>query len=50
MPKDATLKKADGTSAHVGAAVRAADVDVRFRTKKKDVTALTDVSLDVAAA
>ncbi|MFB7751876.1 ABC transporter ATP-binding protein, partial [Streptomyces sp. NPDC056121] len=49
MPKDATLKKADGASAHVGAAVRAADVDVRFRTKKKDVTALADVSLDVAA-
>ncbi|MFF1688981.1 MULTISPECIES: ABC transporter ATP-binding protein [unclassified Streptomyces] len=52
MPKDATLKKADGASGHVGhvgTAVRVADVDVRFRTKKKDVTALADVSLDVAA-
>ncbi|WP_329568535.1 ABC transporter ATP-binding protein [Streptomyces sp. NBC_01361] len=49
MPKDATLKKAGTASGHVGPAVRVADVDVRFRTKKKDVTALTDVSLDVAS-
>src|SRR4051794_34650794 len=31
-----------------GGSVRLEDVAVRFRTKKKDVTALRDVSLDVA--
>ncbi|WP_430480473.1 ABC transporter ATP-binding protein [Streptomyces sp. P11-1] len=38
-----------GTGAGVGAAsVQLADVDVRFRSKKRDVTALSDISLDVA--
>ncbi|MFC9245816.1 ABC transporter ATP-binding protein [Streptomyces sp. NPDC057136] len=43
MPKeDATL-----TAAPVAAAVGLSDVAVRFRSKKRDVTALQDVSLDV---
>ncbi|MFJ7192521.1 ABC transporter ATP-binding protein [Streptomyces bacillaris] len=38
-----------GTGAGVGAAaVQLADVDVRFRSKKRNVTALSDISLDVA--
>ncbi|WP_318294864.1 ABC transporter ATP-binding protein [Streptomyces bacillaris] len=38
-----------GTGAGVGAAsVQLADVEVRFRSKKRDVTALSDISLDVA--
>ncbi len=38
-----------GTGAGVGAAaVQLADVDVRFRSKKRDITALSDISLDVA--
>ncbi|MET9208797.1 ABC transporter ATP-binding protein [Streptomyces bacillaris] len=38
-----------GTGAGVGAAaVQLGDVDVRFRSKKRDVTALSDISLDVA--
>ncbi|MEV7192800.1 ABC transporter ATP-binding protein [Streptomyces sp. NPDC093510] len=58
MPNDATLKKVrDGgkqglldTAAAAptpAPAVRLDDVAVRFRTKKKDVTALRDVSLDI---
>ncbi|MFF3640988.1 ABC transporter ATP-binding protein [Streptomyces sp. NPDC002564] len=44
-----TLKKSAGpTGARTATpAVRIADVAVRFRTKKKDVTALRDVSLDI---
>ncbi|WAL99180.1 ABC transporter ATP-binding protein [Streptomyces sp. Je 1-369] len=61
MPNDATLRKPGGraetdaggaTATGVGAAapaVRIGDVAVRFRTKKKDVTALRDVSLDIGA-
>ncbi|MFD5346436.1 ATP-binding cassette domain-containing protein, partial [Streptomyces anulatus] len=39
-----------GSTAGTGpaAAVRLADVSVRFRSKKRDVTAIGDVSLDVA--
>ncbi|MFC9799831.1 ABC transporter ATP-binding protein [Streptomyces bacillaris] len=38
-----------GTGAGVGAAaVQLGDVNVRFRSKKRDVTALSDISLDVA--
>ncbi|MFI1599504.1 ABC transporter ATP-binding protein [Streptomyces venezuelae] len=59
MPDDATFSKRDartGTDAEGAAgmgtaapAVRIGDVAVRFRTKKKDVTALRDVSLDIGA-
>ncbi|MGW6022477.1 ABC transporter ATP-binding protein [Streptomyces sp. NPDC055099] len=58
MAKDATLKTSDEPRATVGetakadarpTAVRLDDVAVRFRTKKKDVTALRDVSLKVGA-
>lgn len=57
MAKDATLKMSDEPRATAGApagearptAVRLDDVAVRFRTKKKDVTALRDVSLSVGA-
>lgn len=58
MAKDAILKMSDEPRATAGktaerdarsAAVRLDDVAVRFRTKKKDVTALRDVSLNVGA-
>ncbi|MEV2256162.1 ABC transporter ATP-binding protein [Streptomyces sp. NPDC050147] len=53
MTKDATLKTSDEPRAPAGearpSAVRLDDVAVRFRTKKKDVTALRDVSLNVGA-
>ncbi|WP_371934906.1 ABC transporter ATP-binding protein [Streptomyces sp. KL118A] len=53
MPNDAMLKKTGGLAREDGAtaapAVRIDDVAVRFRTKKKDVTALRDVSLDIGA-
>lgn len=58
MAKDATLKMSDEPRAKAGetaegdarpTAVRLDDVAVRFRTKKKDVTALRDVSLNVGA-
>ncbi|MER7351203.1 ABC transporter ATP-binding protein [Streptomyces aurantiacus] len=55
---DTALNKSDAAPEQPGApsdrtatiapAVRLADVAVRFRTKKKDVTALEEVSLDVA--
>jgi len=55
MPEDAALK--DGTVLRKGAmfpsaavpAVRVDGAGVRFRTKKKDVTALSEVSLDISA-
>ena len=55
MPEDAVLK--DGTVPRKGAmfpsaavpAVRVDGAGVRFRTKKKDVTALSEVSLDISA-
>ncbi len=48
MPKEQTTT-ATVTSSGVGAAAfQLADVAVRFRSKKRDVTALSDVSLDVA--
>ncbi|MCC8480657.1 ABC transporter ATP-binding protein [Streptomyces globisporus] len=49
MPKQQTTPRAP-TAAGVGpaAGVRLGDVAVRFRSKKRDVTALSDVSLDVA--
>ncbi|MEU5682977.1 ABC transporter ATP-binding protein [Streptomyces venezuelae] len=53
---DVATGVATGVGASVGAgvgtaapAVRIGDVAVRFRTKKRDVTALRDVSLDVGA-
>ncbi|MEV6751384.1 ABC transporter ATP-binding protein [Streptomyces sp. NPDC051214] len=58
MAKDTTLKTSDEPRARVGetaeqdarpTAVCLDDVAVRFRTKKKDVTALRDVSLNVGA-
>ncbi|MFC8124519.1 ABC transporter ATP-binding protein [Streptomyces sp. NPDC057302] len=53
MTKDAALRTSDDPRASVGdarpSAVRLDDVAVRFRTKKKDVTALRDVSLNVGA-
>ncbi|MEV8314170.1 ABC transporter ATP-binding protein [Streptomyces sp. NPDC059900] len=53
MTKDAALRTSDDPRAPAGdakpSAVRLDDVAVRFRTKKKDVTALQDVSLDVRA-
>ncbi|MFE6157586.1 ABC transporter ATP-binding protein [Streptomyces sp. NPDC056486] len=60
MTKDASLKttgdpqasddpRASAGEARESAAVRLDDVAVRFRTKKKDVTALQDVSLNVGA-
>ncbi|MZG04142.1 ABC transporter ATP-binding protein [Streptomyces sp. SID5614] len=51
MPKQQTTPRvpaAVGTGAGPAAGVRLADVAVRFRSKKRDVTALSDVSLDVA--
>ncbi|WP_097870472.1 ABC transporter ATP-binding protein [Streptomyces sp. rh34] len=49
MQKQQTTPRA-GAAAGAGpaAAVRLADVSVRFRSKKRDVTAIGDVSLDVA--
>ncbi|MFJ8251687.1 ABC transporter ATP-binding protein [Streptomyces sp. NPDC094466] len=49
MQKQQTTPRA-GPAAGAGpaAAVRLADVSVRFRSKKRDVTAIGDVSLDVA--
>lgn len=53
LKKDATPKMSDEPRAPAGearpTAVRLDDVAVRFRTKKKDVTALRDVSLNVGA-
>ena len=54
MTRDATLRKpgvsAGGPAPAVAApAVGLRDVTVRFRTKKRDVTALREVSLDVTA-
>ncbi|MFE2973544.1 ABC transporter ATP-binding protein [Streptomyces sp. NPDC059258] len=50
MPKQQTTPRAPAAAAGAGpaAGVRLADVAVRFRSKKRDVTALSDVSLDVA--
>ncbi|MFJ6512866.1 ABC transporter ATP-binding protein [Streptomyces sp. NPDC091406] len=50
MPKQQTSPRAPAAAAGAGpaAGVRLADVAVRFRSKKRDVTALSDVSLDVA--
>ncbi|MFD5643565.1 ABC transporter ATP-binding protein [Streptomyces anulatus] len=49
MQKQRTTSRT-GSTAGTGpaAAVRLADVSVRFRSKKRDVTAIGDVSLDVA--
>ncbi|WP_369214819.1 ABC transporter ATP-binding protein [Streptomyces flavofungini] len=47
--KDQAVREKGGTLASaVAPAVRVDEVDVRFRTKKKDVTALRGVSLDIA--
>ncbi|MFF8962640.1 ABC transporter ATP-binding protein [Streptomyces globisporus] len=49
MPKQQTTPRvAAAAGAGPAAGVRLADVAVRFRGKKRDVTALSDVSLDVA--
>ncbi|WDT90045.1 ABC transporter ATP-binding protein [Streptomyces sp. SCSIO-PteL053] len=49
MPKQQTTPRAPAAGgAGPAAGVRLADVAVRFRSKKRDVTALSDVSLDVA--
>ncbi|MFD4026791.1 ABC transporter ATP-binding protein [Streptomyces sp. NPDC058576] len=49
MPKQQTTPRASAAfGAGPAAGVRLADVAVRFRSKKRDVTALSDVSLDVA--
>ncbi|MFJ9625739.1 ABC transporter ATP-binding protein [Streptomyces sp. NPDC101181] len=48
MPKQQTTPRDAVPGAGPAAAVRLADVAVRFRSKKRDVTALSDVSLDVA--
>ncbi|WP_432023380.1 ABC transporter ATP-binding protein [Streptomyces parvus] len=49
MPKQQTTRRAPAAAgAGPAAGVRLADVAVRFRSKKRDVTALSDVSLDVA--
>nr|WP_306283859.1 ABC transporter ATP-binding protein [Streptomyces sp. Termitarium-T10T-6] len=49
MPKQQTTPRAPAAAgAGPAAGVRLADVAVRFRSKKRDVTALSDVSLDVA--
>ncbi len=49
MPKQQTTPRASSAAgAGPAAGVRLADVAVRFRSKKRDVTALSDVSLDVA--
>ncbi|MGW5070425.1 ATP-binding cassette domain-containing protein, partial [Streptomyces cyaneofuscatus] len=48
MPKEQTTTAPVPSSGVGAAAVQLADVAVRFRSKKRDVTALSDVSLDVA--
>ncbi|MFG2764037.1 ABC transporter ATP-binding protein [Streptomyces rubiginosohelvolus] len=49
MPKQQTTPRVPpAAGAGPAAGVRLADVAVRFRSKKRDVTALSDVSLDVA--
>ncbi|MER6699937.1 ABC transporter ATP-binding protein [Streptomyces fimicarius] len=49
MPKQQTTPRAPSASgAGPAAGVRLKDVAVRFRSKKRDVTALSEVSLDVA--
>ncbi|MFF2223367.1 ABC transporter ATP-binding protein [Streptomyces globisporus] len=49
MPKQQTTPRVTAAAgAGPAAGVRLADVAVRFRGKKRDVTALSDVSLDVA--
>ncbi len=49
MPKQQTTPRTPAAAgAGPAAGVRLADVAVRFRSKKRDVTALSDVSLDVA--
>ncbi|MFD4004966.1 ABC transporter ATP-binding protein [Streptomyces rubiginosohelvolus] len=49
MPKQQTTPRVPAAAgAGPAAGVRLADVAVRFRSKKRDVTALSDVSLDVA--
>ncbi|GGW02648.1 ABC transporter ATP-binding protein [Streptomyces globisporus] len=49
MPKQQTTPRVPAAAgAGPAAGVRLADVAVRFRGKKRDVTALSDVSLDVA--
>ncbi|MFD4594718.1 ABC transporter ATP-binding protein [Streptomyces rubiginosohelvolus] len=49
MPKQQTAPRVPAAAgAGPAAGVRLADVAVRFRSKKRDVTALSDVSLDVA--
>lgn len=47
MPKEQTTAAPVPSSGVGAAAVQLADVAVRFRSKKRDVTALSDVSLDV---
>lgn len=48
MPKEQTTTVPVPSKGVGAAAVQLADVAVRFRSKKRDVTALSDVSLDVA--
>ncbi|MEU5229029.1 ABC transporter ATP-binding protein [Streptomyces anulatus] len=48
MQKQQTTPRTGFTAGTGPAAVRLADVSVRFRSKKRDVTAIGDVSLDVA--
>ncbi|MGW5927643.1 ABC transporter ATP-binding protein [Streptomyces anulatus] len=48
MQKQQTTPRTGSTAGTGPAAVRLADVSVRFRSKKRDVTAIGDVSLDVA--
>lgn len=48
MPKEQTTTAPLPSRGVGAAAVQLADVAVRFRSKKRDVTALSDVSLDVA--
>ncbi|WP_189526511.1 ABC transporter ATP-binding protein [Streptomyces sindenensis] len=47
MPKQQTTPRSPAAGAGPAAGVRLADVAVRFRSRKRDVTALSDVSLDV---
>jgi len=48
MPREQTTTARTPAPGGGAAAVQLADVDVRFRSKKRDVTALSEVSLDVA--
>ncbi|WP_405186999.1 ABC transporter ATP-binding protein [Streptomyces anulatus] len=48
MQKQRTTRTGSTAGTGPAAAVRLADVSVRFRSKKRDVTAIGDVSLDVA--